>query len=479
MGNTAILAIRIISDAKSAAKGFQDVETRSQKMGRATGTAAKVASVGLLALGAAGLSAARAASEDAASASRLAGTLKRTAGATKEHIRATEEWISKQSAAKGVADDELRPALGTLATATGDVAKAQDALKIAMDVSAQTGKPLAAVSAALAKGYGGNTTALGKLVPGLDKAVLKSGDMTKITAELAKLTGGAASEAAQTNEGKTRRQAIAMGELQEQIGAFLLPILGFLVTTLAAVTGWVSRNATAATILVAILAALAAAVIVVNLGFKVYTAGTRAAAAATWIYNNALRANPIGIVITAIIILVGLFVLAYKKSATFRAIVQAAGRAGQAAMQAIVGAVRSVISWFGNLGPAANKAKDIGVRAFRLYTTPIRTVVNLVKDLIGWIGRIHFPKPPSWVSKVGGLFGGAPAAAQAAGGRVSVTGRGGPAGAGGFTTIGGVSGFGTNVTIIVQGAVDKVATAKQIASLLREQGIRVTGTVTG
>ena len=58
------------------------------------------------------------------------------------------------------------PALATLARATGDVAKSQQAMGIALDVSAATGKDLGSVTNALAKGYAGNTTSLGRLVPG-------------------------------------------------------------------------------------------------------------------------------------------------------------------------------------------------------------------------------------------------------------------------------------------------------------------------
>lgn len=51
------------------------------------------------------------------------------------------------------------------------------------------------------------------------------------------------------------------------------------------------------------------------------SAATKAWAAAQWLLNVAMTANPIGLVIVAIVALVAVFVLAWKKSATFRAIV--------------------------------------------------------------------------------------------------------------------------------------------------------------
>ncbi|MEU1152642.1 phage tail tape measure protein [Streptomyces sp. NPDC005918] len=62
---------------------------------------------------------------------------------------------------------------------------------------------------------------------------------------------------------------------------------------------------------------------------------TRAMAAGQWLLNAAMRANPIGLVIAALVALgVGL-VIAYKKSAAFRAVVQGAMRGAMSAVRAL------------------------------------------------------------------------------------------------------------------------------------------------
>jgi len=66
-----------------------------------------------------------------------------------------------------VVDDKLRPALATAVRATGDLAKGQSLLRLALDVSAGTGKDVAVVTGALSKAFNGNQTALKKLVPGI------------------------------------------------------------------------------------------------------------------------------------------------------------------------------------------------------------------------------------------------------------------------------------------------------------------------
>lgn len=62
---------------------------------------------------------------------------------------------------------------------------------------------------------------------------------------------------------------------------------------------------------------------------------SKAAAAGQWLVNAAMDANPIGLVVIAIAALVAGFVIAYKRSATFRKIVQDALHGVQAAAQAV------------------------------------------------------------------------------------------------------------------------------------------------
>lgn len=476
MAKTAILAIRIISDATKAAKGFQQTESAADRMGRRTQRASNIAKVGLLALAAGAFSSAKAAAADERGQAVLAQALKNSTGARKADVRSVESWIDKTQRATGIADDQLRPALTNLVGATHDVAKAQELAGLAMDISTRYGKPLTSVSEALAKGYAGNTTALGRLVPGIDKALLKSGDFNAIQKELAKTVGGSAAAAAKTNEGKTARMAIAYGELQETVGGFLLPILSALVVLLTGAANFVERNATAVAILAGGLGTVAAAVIGLNTAYKSYKAIMEAARVAQLAFNLVMAANPVVLVVLAIVALAAAFVIAYKKSATFRGIVQAVGTAGKAAIGWVVDKAKALWSQLGKLGPAASRAKAIGVGAFRAYTAPIRTVISLVKSVVGWIKRIHFPSPPGWMKKAGGFFGlgGDTPRPPSAGGRrrVAAGGRGGPGDSYLSVPVGGSS-SGGNVYITVSGALDPVAVAKQIYDLLRQYGIRI------
>jgi uncharacterized protein YukE len=129
-----------------------------------------------------------------------------------------DDFIDKTQRASGVADDQLRPALGSLTQATGNLYDAQNLLNVALDVSAGTGRDLTSVTAALSKAANGQTTSLRRLAPSIDGAVLKTGDLTKITGELTRLFGGQAAARAETFAGTMDRLSVAANELMEAFG---------------------------------------------------------------------------------------------------------------------------------------------------------------------------------------------------------------------------------------------------------------------
>jgi hypothetical protein len=175
-----------------------------------------------------GKAAVDAAAADAEAQAILASTLKNTTGATNDQVAAAEAFISKLSGTAAIADDELRPALGTLARAFGDTGKAQDALSVATDVAAGTGKDLSTVTDAMAKAAMGNVGALQRLGIETKNADGSTKSLDQIMGDMAKTFSGQAAVAAETTAGKMRGAKIQMGELSEQIGTALLPVLGTL-----------------------------------------------------------------------------------------------------------------------------------------------------------------------------------------------------------------------------------------------------------
>lgn len=507
MANTATLAIRIVSDATKAAKEIDVVSTKTSKMGRVSSAAGKALAVGIGGAVVAAVKFANAAAEDQQEAERLAHSLRTAAGATDKQVASTEKWIEAQGRALGVSDSELRPALAKLAIATGDVGKAQRLAALAMNISAGSGKSLESVSQALAKAQNGSVAGLSKL--GIktkesvaDTVALKSAKIAVISAEnaykkavedsgkgsaaaaiaakkldLAQIKlgeahektktstisaeeaikrlrdayQGSAAKAADTVAGKQKILKVRMDELQEAIGARLLPVLNTLVGVGLTVVGWMERNQTTALVLVGALGALLAVVASVNLLTKAYTATTAAwtavtavaskvqtgfkdatigtriqlaalkvqqvvmtvatkawsaalkvAAVAQRIFNAAMRANPIGLIITAIALLIAGLVLAYKKSATFRAIVDAVGKAGKAAFGWIIDKVTALVNLIKDkAGPAFDAFKSAAVGVGNAIIAPFKALWDLIQKIIDLIKKI--PSPGGGIPFVDGI----------------------------------------------------------------------------
>jgi hypothetical protein len=138
--------------------------------------------------------------------------MKTTTHATKKQVAETEAFIGRLSEQTGIMDDDLRPAFATLLRGTGKVTQAQKLLKVALDGSAASGKPLSAVTQALVKAENGQVASLYKLAPQLKKS--KAG----IDA-YAKSVKGAAKASADPYS----KLSVVMANLQEQVGTALLP----------------------------------------------------------------------------------------------------------------------------------------------------------------------------------------------------------------------------------------------------------------
>ena len=136
-----------------------------------------------------------------------------------------ELYIANLQKATGVLDDDLRPAFQQLLTVTGSLTTSQDALNTALNVSAATGKSLTEVTAALSRGYAGNTTGLSRLGAGLSKTLLKTNDMNLIMGELNKKFAGQSAARLTTYAGKMDLLKVASENVKEEIGKGILGAL--------------------------------------------------------------------------------------------------------------------------------------------------------------------------------------------------------------------------------------------------------------
>jgi hypothetical protein len=321
-----MLSIPIVSSfdgsgVEKARKEFAQLDGAAAKTKFAFKKAFLPAAAAVGALGAALFDATKGAIEDTAAQELLTKALKNNTAATDAQIAANEDWISTQGKLLGVTDSDLRPAIAKLATQTGSLEKAQQGASLAMDIAAATGKPLATVTDALAKAYGGNTRALAKLDPKLRDLVKEGLDAEGAMSVLADTFGGAATTKANTAEGQFQRLAVSLDETKETIGTALLPIVEKVLPFLTRMGDWASENTTTFLVIAGVIGGIAAAVVLVNGAMAVFTAVMTVATVAQTLFNAAMALNPVTLIVIGIGLLIAALVIAYKKFEGFRNVV--------------------------------------------------------------------------------------------------------------------------------------------------------------
>lgn len=206
-----------------------------------------------------------------------------------------------------------------------------------------------------------------------------------------------------------------------------------------------------------------AATVAKTVADKASAVATRTMTLAQKALNVAQRASPLGLIITGVLLLVGAVTLAYKRSDTFRRVVDKAMGVARAGVQKVIAiwkalgpVVGKVASFIGNVvktyvgvyvkafqlslgvvkavwsairdavGNATdavrgkadairdkfvsswNAIRDKGGAAFRALTAPVQAIIDLVQGLLDKIKSIHLPHLPGFLSRVTGAGMGPP-----------------------------------------------------------------------
>lgn len=189
--------------------------------------------------------------------------------------------------------------------------------------------------------------------------------------------------AAKATSDPADRARVAWGNLQETIGTKLIPAFSGLIEKLTSVANFVGEHIKLFGVLAGVIGTVVAVTWAVNAATTAWVAMQKVAKAATvawtgvqWLLNAALTANPIGIVIVAVAALAAAIVIAWKKSETFRKIVQAV-------WSAIKIAVGAVVSWFtGTIVPSLSRALGTVTGAFRGMRDGLSTAWGFIRDKV-------------------------------------------------------------------------------------------------
>jgi hypothetical protein len=268
------ISVVITGSAAPLRKAIKDAEGQLGNFSKMT--AASMAAGGA-AVAVFATQAVKAAAADAQQQAILARTLQNTTGATNEQVAAVEKYIDATQRQVAFSDTELRNSFQVLATATGDLTKAQSLMGTVLDTATATQTDAATVANALAKGYAGNTRALAALSPELKTLIKEGASFNDVLAVLQKNFGGAASAAAGTFQGRMDILRNSIDESKEAIGGALLPVVEKMMGVFAGLANFLAQNVAVMGAITVAVGLFAASLAVSNVALATWKASASAA----------------------------------------------------------------------------------------------------------------------------------------------------------------------------------------------------------
>jgi hypothetical protein len=399
-GNTALLVIKILADAKDAIKGIDSTASSADKFkgGLDNLTAPALAAVG--AIGLIGKQAIDSASElqqsmggieavfgDAAGAAKgFADKAAETVGLAESEYANLATVIGAQLKNAGTPIDELAGKTDGLITTGADLAATfggstsdavgalSSALKGEMDPIEKYGITLNAAAIEAKRAEQGTTD-----LTGAADAAAKQQAILALITEQSTDAQGQFGEEIDTVAGQQQVANAKFEDAKAALGTALLPAVTSITSAFGDMAGVVSENSSAFLAIGAVIAGFAAAIIIANVAIKAYNVITKIVSAATkvwtaiqWLLNSAFLASPITWIVLAIIALIAVIVIIATKTTWFQDI-----------WTAVWGAVVSVASaaweWVSN---AASAALDFIVGLWQGLVTAVTAVWNWIKNAI-------------------------------------------------------------------------------------------------
>lgn len=345
-GRSAILSVQILVDSAQAAAGL---DTASSKFDKFESTMGKLAVPAAAALG--GIVAfGKTAVDEASRVQQAYGALDSVFGKNADVVKG---WANDAATSVGLSKGEyaeFASVLGAqLNNLTGDADLAmsgtQDLIGLGADLAATfggtTSEAVDALSSALrgeadpAEKYGlalNQTTVNARLaekgLDGLTGEALTAAKAQTVMELATEQAGGAVGQYGReldTVAGAQQTASAQWKNAKSDLGEALLPAVAAVTSKLADMARWLSDNKSVVLAVTGVVAGLASAILLVNGAIKAWkaiqlawTGVQKAATAAQWLWNAAMNANPVMLVVTAITALVGVVIYLWNTNEGFR-----------------------------------------------------------------------------------------------------------------------------------------------------------------
>jgi hypothetical protein len=360
----AIFEIKAIAD--QAIAKFGEVNKELEKMGKdsdvASGKisgldkASKVATAGLLAMGAAFVGFAafgiKEANEAEQALNKLGVTLSNF-GVNTPKVRKEIEDLTGSYVDLGFGGEEAAAGFDTLFRSTGDLDASQKLLATSADLARVKNISLADASSIVAKANQGSAKAFKEMGIELDSSLPKTQMLEKGMSELSAKIGGQATAYTKTFAGQLAVTKEKFADVAETLGTTLMPYLKSFLDLITKTVAWVKQNSSWLSILAGVILTVTVALAAYSATIKITSAVTKAWAfisgvaktvmtgltTGQWALNAALNANPIGLIVAGVVLLIGGMVLLWNKSETFRKMMIQIGKVGVMALGFLIGIV--------------------------------------------------------------------------------------------------------------------------------------------
>lgn len=296
------LKFLLIGQDKSASKTLRKVgdeadKTRSKFAGMAGALAGGAVTAGIISFGKASV---QAFTEAQAAQEKLTFAFAKFPKTADISIDALREYNSALAKKTKFDDDAIASAQAVIAQFGLTGKQIKETTPILLDFAAATGRDLPSAAEVLGKAMMGNAKALKDIGIKYKTTGNSAQDYINIQALVSAKVGGFAE-----NEGKTAAGQLAIlqnqfGEVQEEVGMRLLPVLTNLGKKLLSTIDFVQRNSGAVKVLVVTLGTLGAAVYAVNTAMRVATATTAALTAVQTVLTRSTATQGVAATGTAV-----------------------------------------------------------------------------------------------------------------------------------------------------------------------------------
>jgi hypothetical protein len=400
------ITIPILTDFNSRGidrgiKQFQRLETKGQKAGFLIRKAALPAALALGAIALAAKAGLDGVMADDEALANLQSTITSTGNAANITSESFFAYANQLQKVTGTGADQITQGAALLATfknVRNETGKGNQvfnrATKAALDLSKKGFGDLSGSNKMLGKALNDpirGITALGRAgVTFTDeqKATIKTLQESGRTLDAQKIilkevedqVGGTAESFGATTRGKIERSKRAFEEMQKTLARALLPVLEGAAALFQKLSGFIERNEKIAKILIGVVAGLAAGILILNGVMKIAAATMAIVRVAQVALNLAMTANPIGLIVVAIGLLVGALILAYNNSETFRNI-----------LDKVFGAVKQVVDFLRPIGETYFDGLKLAFNAIKTVLSGYAKIVTEVFD--AFVAVYNFLRP--------------------------------------------------------------------------------------